>query len=322
MPECTRKIDRMTNGVSPLPFRQDDSGPTAGIVTLTLEQPGKPVVVLDHDLIRRLEAALRNLPSNTSGLVLTSASERAFVAGADLNAIQQLDDDQLLKYLAFGSHVFGMISNLPYPTVAAIHGAVLGGGLELAMHCDALVASPPPARDGQPGKPYPVGLPEAGLQICPGWGGTNLLPSRIDPIEAIRRTALGQPMTFDEAAKAGMFDAIAPSSDQLLATAKRWILDQRARGRMDRDGAPWRWIGRIESAVTGRGPATVLGAIDRLRTSLPETEPVRAVLDAVNAGLVRGWKAALAVEQSHLTRLRNSPAGKEAITAFFAKTKK
>lgn len=312
----------MTTGVDPLPIRQDDNGPTAGIVTLTLEQPGKPVVVLDHDLIRRLEAALRALPKTATGLVLASASERVFVAGADLNAIQQLSDDQLLKYLAYGSQVFGMISNLPYPTVAAINGAALGGGLELAMHCDALVASPPPSRDGQPGKAYPVGLPEAGLQICPGWGGTNLLPSRIDPLDAIKRTALGQPMTFDEAAKAGMFDAVAPSGDQLLATAKRWILDQRVRGRMERDGAPWRWTGRIGTAVTGRGPATVLSSLDRLRTELPETEPVKAVLDAVNAGLLRGWKAALEVEQRHLTRLRNLPPGKDAIAAFFAKTKK
>ena len=91
---------------------------------------------------------------------------------------------------------------------------------------------------------------------------------------------------------------------------------------MDRDGAPWRWIGRVGTAVTGRGPATVLSALDRLKTELPETEPVKAVLDAVNAGLVRGWKAALEVEQRHLTRLRNLPGGKEAITAFFTKTKK
>src|SRR4030095_4414837 len=85
----------------------------------------------------------------------------------------------------------------------AINGAALGGGLELAMHCDGLVAAPPPSRDGAPGKPYPVGLPEAGLGLCPGWGGTNLLPARMDAADAIRRAASGQTMTDDEGAGGG-----------------------------------------------------------------------------------------------------------------------
>ena len=181
------------------------------IATVTLEQPGKPVVVLDHELIRRLEATLASVPGDCRGLVLASASERVFIAGADLKSIQDLSDADLHRYLQHGSRVFAMLAQFPFPTAAAINGAALGGGLELAMHCDALIASPPvPGKDGTI-RPYPIGLPEAGLCICPGWGGTNLLGARIDPLVAFTRTALGQPLSFDEARAAGLFDSVAPS---------------------------------------------------------------------------------------------------------------
>ena len=113
-------------------FSPDASGPGAGVGVLTLEQPGKPVVVLDLPLIQRLEATLHALPKDLRGLVLASAGDRAFVAGADLNAIQALDDDQLHQYLAYASGVFAMLSQLPFPTATAIQGAALGGGLGFA----------------------------------------------------------------------------------------------------------------------------------------------------------------------------------------------
>lgn len=297
---------------SPLPFHREASGPCAGVVVVRLEQPGKPVIVLDHDLILRLEATLQSLPKDAGGMVLASASERVFVAGADLKTINEWDDAQLDAYLALGSRVFGMISWLPYPTAAAINGAALGGGLELAMHCDGLIASPPPMKDGQPGKPYPVGLPECGLGLCPGWGGTNLLPARIDPAEAIRRTATGQNMTFTEAAQAGLFDRVAPSPAALIQTAMEWVAERRGR-KHERTGEPLRWIGRPD-----RAPA-VLTALDRVKPDLPRSDASAAVAAAVDAGLSRGWTAAVESERKSLVKLRHTPAAKAALAAFFAK---
>lgn len=293
--------------ISPLPMTTENQGPFAGVVTVTLEQPGRPVVVLDHELIRRLEATLRAVPGDARGLVLASASERAFVAGADLKTIQEWSDDQLHRYLAYGSKVFGMLCAMPFPTAAAINGAVLGGGLELAMHCDGLVAAPSAS-----GKPYPVGLPEAGLSICPGWGGTNLLPARMEPGEGIRRTAEGKPMNFEEAKAAGVFDAVAASPGELLATAKGWVLS-RAATLPRRDGAPLRWIGRGDRA------ASTLRALDAVRATLPATGSAAAVAMAVDDGLSKGWAEALRTEQRELVRLRNTNEGKAAIAAFFAK---
>jgi 3-hydroxyacyl-CoA dehydrogenase/enoyl-CoA hydratase/3-hydroxybutyryl-CoA epimerase/enoyl-CoA isomerase len=164
-------------------------------------------------------------------------------------------------------------------------------------------------------KPYPVGLPEAGLSICPGWGGTNLLPARMNPAEAIRRTASGKPMMFDEAVAAGLVDAVAPEAGSLAATAKAWVGGSTIRGR-ERVGAPSRWVGRPDTAPH------VLAALAAVGDEVRGTEPGRAVAAAVEAGLTRGWSAALETEQRELVRLRNTPAGKAAIQAFFDKGKK
>lgn len=308
---------------TPLPISVDSSGPFANIAVVKLEQAGKPVVVLDRDLIERLEHTLNNLPANVIGLVLASASERVFVAGADLKSISELSDDALHRYLEYGEMVFQMLADLPFPTAAAINGAALGGGLELAMHCDALIGAPPAMRDGQPGKPYPVGLPEAGLSICPGWGGTCLLPARMDPAEAIMRTATGKPMLFDEASAAGLFDAVAPSAEKLLDTAKGWVramaVGTPANGakhvHASRDGAPSRHAGRPSVA------ARVVDALDRVRLELPRTGSAAAVCEAVDAGTTRGWAQACQIERDRLVHLRNTPEGKAAIQAFFAKAK-
>jgi enoyl-CoA hydratase/carnithine racemase len=292
-----------------LPITSDQ----AGIVTLRLEQPGRPVIVLDHALIQALEATLKQVSKDATGLILASASERVFIAGADLNAIQDLDDSQLMRYLEYAAGVFARLSLFPFPTVAAINGAALGGGLELAMHCDGLVAAPAPS-----GKPYPVGLPEAGLAICPGWGGTNLLPARMaDAADAIRRTAEGRPLSYDEAVAAGLFDAVGATSADLLPAAARWLATPAAKvcaTRQSRDGAPARWIGRHGRA------AAVLRALDDVRPDLPKTDAAAAVAACVDTGLNQGWPDAIAAERRHLTRLRHTPGAREAIANFFAKS--
>lgn len=306
---------------TPLPLTHETDGPFAGIFTLTLEQPGKPVVVLDHALIQQLEATLKLVPASARGLVLRSASERVFVAGADLKAISELDDAQLDAYLQYGSKVFGMLGQLPCPTVAAINGAALGGGLELAMQCDGLVAAPSAS-----GKPYPVGLPEAGLKICPGWGGTNMLAARIDPEKATLATMSGTTMMVDDARAAGLFDAFAPDAASLLDTAKKWLCSGITIAA--RDGAPSHWIGRTGSKASNArkdaaaNTARALASLTQLHQSdLANATPAGSVLCAVNDGLARGWQAALATERRELIRLRNAPAGKAAISAFLNKGK-
>ncbi|MGD9688851.1 MAG: enoyl-CoA hydratase/isomerase family protein [Phycisphaerales bacterium] len=288
-----------------------------GVIVLSLEPNQGPMVVLDLALIQRIEASLRSVPRDATGLILASRSPRVFIAGADLKQIESLDVPALDQYLAFGQRVFGMLPQLTIPTVAALNGAALGGGLELAMHCDGLVAAPPPPRDGQPGRPYPIGLPEAGLSICPGWGGTNLLPARIDPADAIRRTATGRTLTLDEAAAAGLVQTLAPSPDTLLPTAASWLAANRTAPGQRRDGKPLHWIGRPN--VAARVTSAYLDVRDELG-SQGHSAAAAAVLKAVGAGLENGWEAALAVERTELNRLRHADAGRAAIRAFFEKS--
>lgn len=280
------------------------------IVTLTLEPNQGPMVILDRALIERIEVTLKGLPENTTGLILASGSPRVFVAGADLKSIIAMSVPELDEYLAFGQRVFGMLCALPFPTVAAINGAAMGGGLELAMHCDGLIAAAPAGG----GKPYPIGLPEAGLSICPGWGGTNLLPARMDPAEAMRRTCQGRPMMFDEAVKAGLLDAVAPEPGALLGACASWLLAHPRLHEQRADRQPLRWIGRSSARDGAQAAARAV------QLELGDADPAASCLRAIDAGLSIGWQAALDVERRELNRLRNEPAGQAAIRAFFEKS--
>jgi len=262
----------------------------------------RPVVVLDGDLIERLDATLDALPSDLVGLVLASNAPRAFVAGADLKSIVSMSDTDLDIYLARGQDVFGRLSQLPCMTAAAIHGATLGGGLELAMHCDLLVGCPAV-------KPYPIGLPEAGLGLCPGWGGTNLLPARIDSAKAIEMTAMGKPMKTDGAREAGLFDAWTDAPEKLIETAAASVANKPC---PTRDGSPSCWIGRDDNKAKAEA------GLEALDTS---TGPAAAVAACVRAGLQDGWHEALAEERRRLVGLRNTDEAKAAIEAFFARSK-
>lgn len=290
-----------------LPLEIEDAGDGGAIATLTLEQPGRPVVVIEQSLLEQLDATLDTLPDGLGGFILASSAERAFVAGADLKAIMALDDAELHAYLEFGARVFGRIADLPCPTAAAIHSTALGGGLELAMHCDGLIGLHDPDA-----KPYLIGLPEAGLKICPGWGGTNMLPARIDAETAIVATAQGRAMKSDEAVELGLFDATCSDRDALIGTAKRWLIGQ---SKPSRSGMPSRCV-----QTTNRDEIGV--ALERARGVLDSSLHADAVLDAVGTGISDGWDAALQCERDHLVRLRNTEPAREAIEAFFARSAK
>ncbi len=286
--------------IEPLPILTAGDAVAPGVAVVRLEQPARPVVVVDAELLDRLDATLDALPSDATGVVFASASDRVFVAGADLKAIMALTDAHLDEYLARGQRIFGRIANLPCPTAAAINGAALGGGLELAMHCDGLI--------GAPGvKPYPVGLPEAGLGICPGWGGTNLLPARMNALDAIQRTADGKTMLYADAAEASLFDATVDDAGDLVDAAAKWVADQPT---PERDGAPSRWNGRVAGAVRR--------ALDD--SGIETTATGRAVAACVAVGLDKGWQAALDAEREQLIALRATEAAQQAIDAFFARS--
>jgi enoyl-CoA hydratase/carnithine racemase len=279
--------------------RRDD-----GIVTLWLESPGRNLVVIDSYLLDQLHLFFDHLQSEPTpaGLIVMSIG-KVFAAGADLAEIDQLQDDQLHAYLTEGAEAFARISALGCPSVAALSGAALGGGLELAMHCDALVA----ARPALGAKSYRVGLPEAGLGICPGWGGTQLLPARIDPAEAIAMTASGKTCKLEDA-PAGLIDRDVDNEDDLHEAAVRWIEANAPKAA----GLPPKCIDESNRDAVAAGLAAV-------RAHLPDTPAAHAVVEAVEIGIAEGWAAARAAERRLLVSLRHTEPARRGIGAFLAK---
>ena len=144
--------------------------------------------------------------SDVRALVITGAG-RAFVAGADIAGLRQLEDAFSGRELSLqGQDVFSTLAALPFPTVAAINGFALGGGLELALAADLRVAAPT-AR---------LGLPEVGLGLIPGYGGTQRLPRLIGQGRALALILTGRHVQAGEALQLGLVNRVA---DAALAAA-------------------------------------------------------------------------------------------------------
>lgn len=294
--------------MKPLRIECDKTGLSAGVVTIYLDEPDRPVTVLNRDMIERLDATLDAVGPHPKGLVLATSHARVFVAGADLAEINSLSDIELDDYLASGQRVLGRIAALSCCSVAALNGAALGGGLELALHCDVLLAQTP----ANPDKPYRVGLPEASLGLCPGWGGTNTLPARIEPGIAIGATACGSTFTLSEAAELGLVSELFPTREDLLAAAKQRATDRKP-SRVIEKQEP------INISCSDISPK-VRTALTRVRGDLPKDDAANAVAECIEAGLSNGWKVALEHERSCLISLRKSETARMKIKAFFDRT--
>ncbi|MDA1007578.1 MAG: enoyl-CoA hydratase/isomerase family protein [Planctomycetota bacterium] len=282
-----------------------------GVVTLWLsvhpERARGGVVVLDNWLIGAIAEAMEKIHSGPtpSGFVLRSASDRVFVAGADLAEIDALDDPDLHAYLERGAHAFGLISTLDCPSVAIVHKAALGGGLEIAMHCDAIIAV---ARASDE-KPWRIGLPECALGICPGWGGSQCLPARINPETSLRAIASGTTWAIDNV-PSGLFDSVGLAGADPMILAREWI--SKNRHSIVKKTHP-RSIG---DAANKTSAAKALTAV---RTEISSSEHGFAIADAVDSGLKNGWQAGCASERSHLVALRHTQAARSKLDAFLKK---
>ncbi|MSR45023.1 MAG: enoyl-CoA hydratase/isomerase family protein [Phycisphaerales bacterium] len=276
-----------------------------GVVILSLTaNPTKPrggVVVLDAWLIGEIALTLDAVAAMTpTGVILRSASERVFVAGADLAEIDALDDAALHRYLQRGTDAFARLHRLSCPTVALVHRAALGGGLEVAMHCDGIIGVLPSATD----KPWRIGLPESSLGICPGWGGTQMLPARIDPFEAIVRTATGRTDIVSEVPPR-LFNGTAATTADALTLAHEWLRSHPRTRPLDHP-----------PAISAANACAIDAALIRARGTLAPTASSDAVLDCVAVGAARGWADALAAERSHLVALRHTATAREKLAQF------
>ncbi|MEU3709153.1 enoyl-CoA hydratase/isomerase family protein [Streptomyces catenulae] len=131
-------------------------------------------------------------------VVLTSTHERAFCVGADLKERNSFTDADLLRQRPRTRAAYTGVLELPQPTVAAVHGYALGGGFELALACDLIVA------DGS----AVVGLPEVSVGVIPGGGGTQLLPRRVGAARAAELVFTARRVRAEEAVRLGLIDQL------------------------------------------------------------------------------------------------------------------
>lgn len=175
-----------------------------GIGRLVFDLPNEKVNKLSPATMEELEKILDGLAirNDIKALVITSGKEETFIAGADLNSFLKIfkEPSQFDGLIRAGHRTFDKLASLPFPTIAYIHGACLGGGTEFALACTYRIASDSLKTQ--------IGLPEVNLGIYPGWGGTQRLPRLVGLMEGMGMILTGKPVKALKAWKIHLADAL------------------------------------------------------------------------------------------------------------------
>lgn len=180
---------------------------TDGVGTLTLHRPAQRNA-LTATMVREIAQVLDAWENDETvrGIVVTGTGPKAFAAGADISEVAAWTlADGLAAPM---QRLYDRIQNSPKPTLAALNGAALGGGLELAMSCDIRIAADHAS----------MGLPEVGLGVLPGAGGTQRLSRLVGPGRALEMILTGRALTAEQAEQYGLVTTVVPAAE-LLPTA-------------------------------------------------------------------------------------------------------
>jgi enoyl-CoA hydratase len=174
------------------------------VAILTVNRPDK-LNALNRDVLEHLHRFFTELRASNDVRVaiLTGAGEKAFVAGADIAAMQALPTAEAKAFADLGHRVGELMESVPFPILAAVNGFALGGGCELAMACDLIYASDA-AKFGQP---------EVNLGVIPGFGGTQRLSRRVGMGKARELVYTGDIIDAAEAHRIGLCEAVVPAAD-------------------------------------------------------------------------------------------------------------
>ena len=189
-----------------------------GILWLTLDKPGTSANVLSSEVLLELDSLLRPMhQSPPRGVVVVSGKKSGFIAGADIKEFTGITDAESgYRLIHAGQQVLDRLEALPCPTVAAIHGFALGGGLELALACRYRVA----LGDER----LSLGFPEVLLGIHPGFGGTVRSVRIVGVRPAMEMMLTGKSLRAANALRIGLVDRLVAGHEQLQAAARDLIL--------------------------------------------------------------------------------------------------
>ncbi|MFE9104604.1 enoyl-CoA hydratase/isomerase family protein [Actinomadura geliboluensis] len=172
------------------------------VAEIVLDRP-EALNALSTAMARRLAGACAEVAADPAvrAVVLSAAGEKAFCVGADLKERNAMTDDEILAQRPVFRAAFGGVLNLPQPVIAAVHGYALGGGCEFALSCDMIVAD----------ETAVFGLPEVGVGLVPGGGGTQLALRRLGPGKAADLVFTGRRLAVGEALAYGLADRKVPA---------------------------------------------------------------------------------------------------------------
>jgi 3-hydroxyacyl-CoA dehydrogenase/enoyl-CoA hydratase/3-hydroxybutyryl-CoA epimerase len=284
-----------------------------GSVSLKLDVPDRAVNVFNRQVFADLDAALDAAAASQAPLVVVRSGKKSgFVAGADLHEFLGIQDSAAATAVsATGQRLFDKLASLPMPTMAAMHGPCLGGGLEFALACDYRLVFDKPNTQ--------LGLPEVELGLLPGWGGTQRLPRVIGLERALRVILDRKRLSAAEAYRWGLADALAATEEELRQQYALLAARAIAEGKRPRDRLPLgTWRQRLlESNPLGR--RVLFRATERLmRRRVWDDMPAPfEALEAIRTGINDGLRAGLAYEREAAGRLAVSPACRNLIALFF-----
>jgi enoyl-CoA hydratase len=290
------------------------------VAVFTIDQPGSKANVLNTALWTELESVLDSLMPRTDlrGLVLASAKPGIFIAGADLNVLASATgpgDPVVRGFIDQGLRVLEKLEALPFPTCAAIDGAALGGGLEVALACDYRVCGT--------SEKVKLGLPEVTLGLIPGWGGTQRLPRIAGPKLAAQMLTSGESIEGRRANSENdhllskIFD-----SATLLEQSGSWLLGIQSvsinlETETKCEPGYLQWIRRrIKTKPLHPNSQALLPPIPM--GPIAAREAIRVMVEGAASPLYEGIK----LETEAFMRLAGSDESKRLIAAFFASRKK
>ena len=174
---------------------------TGGVTVLRVHRP-EVLNALNRETLGEIEDAGRAFVADPkqSVLIVTGSGEKSFVSGADINELAVLGPAAAEDISRFGQRVLDVLARSPKPVIAAVNGYAFGGGCELALACHIRIAS----------ENAVIGLPEVGLGIIPGYGGTQRLPRLIGTGLALELMLSGGRVKADEAARIGLVNRVVP----------------------------------------------------------------------------------------------------------------
>lgn len=279
-----------------------------GVYIITLDVPDESMNVLRLSLLDELRT-LVDYVTNTeevTGLVLISGKTNNFIAGADISMIQQCSTAEEASDLAKQlQEATLLLEQCTKPTVAAINGACLGGGLELVMACDYRVASN--------NRKTKFGLPEVQLGLLPGGSGTQRLPRLVPLPTALDMALTGKQLDSKRALRAGLIDDRCANSI-LLDVAAQYVNKGKAKPQSK----------SLKERAMSSAPARAIIFKQARKQTLAKTlgnypAPLK-IIDCMERGLSKGMESGLALERQHFGELTMTPESAQLRQIFFATT--